>query len=223
MLYLVATPIGNLADITLRALEVLRTCDYILCEDTRHSLKLLRHYEIQKPLKSYHKFNEKRRCDEIIADLKAGVKVALITDAGTPLISDPGEILVQRCVEEQVPITTIPGPCAAIAALTLSGFSAVQFQLVSFLPKKSGGLTKALTALLAYEGTSICYESPYRLVKTLKALCTLSPSRKVAVVRELTKIHEECRRGTAQDLCNHYSKISVKGEIVLLISCEENS
>jgi 16S rRNA (cytidine1402-2'-O)-methyltransferase len=152
-------------------------------------LKLLRHYEIQKPLRSYHKFNERKRCDEIIADLKAGVKVALITDAGTPLISDPGEILVQRCVEEQVPITTIPGPCAAIAALTLSGFSAVQFQLVSFLPKKSGGLTKALTALLASEGTSICYESPYRLVKA-GCLCSLSPGRKVAVARELTKIHE---------------------------------
>ncbi|MFI5334063.1 MAG: 16S rRNA (cytidine(1402)-2'-O)-methyltransferase, partial [Chlamydiales bacterium] len=166
MLFLVATPIGNLADITLRALEVLRTCDYILCEDTRHSLKLLRHYEIQKPLRSYHKFNEKKRCDEITRDLKAGMKIALITDAGTPLISDPGEILVQKCIEEKLSVIPIPGPCAAIAALTLSGFSAAQFQLISFLPKKSGGLTRVRTARLSDPGTSICYESPYRLATT---------------------------------------------------------
>lgn len=217
MLYLIATPIGNLADITLRALEVLRACDYILCEDTRCSVKLLSHYEIRKPLRSYHKFNEKSRCDEIIADLKAGKTIALMSDAGTPSISDPGEILVKRCHEEKIPVSGTPGACAAIMALTLSGFSTRQFQLVGFLPRKKGELTRTFQALLEFEGTSICYESPYRLVKALQLLASLGCVRKIAVVREMTKLYEECLQGSASELAEHFTKKPPKGEIVLLI------
>jgi 16S rRNA (cytidine1402-2'-O)-methyltransferase len=217
MLYLISTPIGNLADITLRALDLLKTCDYILCEDTRHSIKLLSHYEIRKPLRSYHKFNEKSRSEEIIKDLKEGMTIALISDAGTPGISDPGEILVRRCHEENIPVTSAPGPCAAIMALTLSGFSTRPFQLIGFLPRKKGELTRTFQGLLEYEGTSICYESPHRLTKALELLASLGSERKVAVIREMTKHFEECRRGSAKELAEHFSKKPPKGEIVLLI------
>jgi 16S rRNA (cytidine1402-2'-O)-methyltransferase len=218
MLYLVATPLGNLADITQRALEILRTCDYVLCEDTRRSQRLLSHYQIQKPLKSYHKFNERRRESEILSDLKAGSKIALISDAGTPGISDPGEPLVNLCHQEGIEVNVIPGPCALVAALTLSGFSTERFQFVGFLPRKQGALTRLLNELLAFEGTSVCYESPYRLLKSLALLAELAPERELAVARELTKLHEEIRRGTAAELVAHYKAKTPKGEIVLLIN-----
>ncbi len=217
MLYLVATPIGNLGDITFRAVEVLKHCDVILCEDTRHSGKLLNHYEITTPRKSYHMFNEARREPEILERLRNGQDVALISDAGTPGISDPGQRLVRACAEAELPVTAIPGPCAAIQGLVASGLDSTQFQFLGFLPKKPGKLRKALQAALDYPGTSIVYESPHRLHKSLKALAELSPETPVVVARELTKKFEEYRRGTAPELLEHYLAKPPKGEIVLLI------
>lgn len=220
MLFLIATPIGNLADITYRAIETLLDCDYILCEDTRYSQRLFQHYNIQKPCKSFHKFNENQKEDALINDLKAGKKIALVSDAGTPGISDPGEQLVKRCVEEEIPVTSIPGPCAAIAALSCSGLSTKQFQFVGFLPRTENALKDALIKLLQYEGTSVCYESPKRLKNVLKALADLAPARKLTIARELTKLHEELIRGTAKEVFETCSE-NFKGEIVLLIAGNE--
>ncbi len=217
MLYLVATPIGNLADISYRAVEMLRTCDYILCEDTRHSQILLRHYQIDTPLKSYHQFNEKKREEEILADLEQGKTIALISDAGTPGISDPGCGLVQACLKKQIAVSALPGPCALIQALILSGFAAEPFQFAGFLPKPLSERKERLIELLHYPGTSICYESPHRLVETLSEIALLDPERQLCVLRELTKLHEERRAGTAGALCAHFQDVPPKGEIVLLI------
>ncbi len=216
MLYLVATPIGNLSDITFRAIETLSNCDYILCEDTRYSQRLLQHYKIHKPCRSFHKFNESKKEDPLIEDLKSGKKIALISDAGTPGISDPGEQLVKRCVDEKIQVISIPGACAAIAALSCSGFSTQKFQFCGFLPRTDQALKDALLEILDYSGTTICYESPKRLKDTLKAVIALAPSRRLAVARELTKIHEENICGTAEELLQRYDS-EVKGEIVLLI------
>lgn len=218
MLYLVATPIGNLGDITFRAIETLKSCDYILCEDTRHSLQLLNHYHITKPLKSYHKFNEASREKAILDDLREGKTIALISDAGTPGISDPGERLAQSCIAAGIPLAAIPGPCAAIMALTCSGMDASRFQFCGFLPKTSGKLREALTEILAYNGTTICYESPQRLLETLALIQELSPNRKLALARELTKKFEEIKQGTPIELIKHFESHTLKGEIVLLIS-----
>lgn len=217
VLYLVATPIGNLQDITLRALETLKTCDYILCEDTRHTRQLLSHYEIQKPLKSFHKFNEALKEDTIIHDLKSGQQIALVSDAGTPGISDPGEKLVNRCISEGIDVQSIPGPCAAVVALSCSGFATSRFQFYGFLPRKAGELRHVLQEILVYSSTTICYESPQRLENVLELLQELAPERKIAVCRELTKKFEELKRGTAQELLAYWQDRQVKGEIVLLI------
>lgn len=217
MLFLVATPIGNLSDITYRALETLSSSDAILCEDTRYSLRLLQHYKIQKPCYSFHKFNESKKEDALISELKSGKKIALISDAGTPGISDPGEMLVKRCIAESIPVTSIPGPCAAISALSCSGFSTQQFQFYGFLPRAENELKRSLLEILPYRGTTICYESPKRLAHALKILSELAPNRQLAVARELTKIHEEVFRGTAHELLQRYQE-GVKGEIVFLIS-----
>jgi len=221
MLYLVATPIGNLADITLRALEALKDSDYILCEDTRHSSVLLNHYEIKKSLKSYHKFNEASMEDRVIEDLRSGKTISLISDAGTPCISDPGFRMVKRCQEEEIAITTLPGPCAAIQALTSSGLDSQRFQFIGFLPRKSGELKSTLIDVFLYEGTTICYESPNRLKATLKMIDELSPNNMVAVCREMTKKFEETKKGTASELIAHWNDRNVKGEIVLVISPKE--
>lgn len=218
MLYLVATPIGNLSDITLRALEALKECDYILCEDTRHSLTLLNHYEIRKPLKSYHQFNESSQVERILTDLQDGKKICLISDAGTPGISDPGEILVKACIAAQIPLTALPGPCAAINAISCSGLPTERFQFMGFLPRKEGELRKILYEILSYHGTSICYESPHRLLDVLKLLNEIDPLRQLVVGRELTKRFEEFRRGTASELLLHWEKEALKGELVLLFS-----
>jgi len=220
MLYLIATPIGNLEDITLRALRLLKECDLILCEDTRHSLILLKHYAIQKPLKSFHKFNEASQEDELLASMIEGKKIALISDAGTPGISDPGSRLVQKCVENGVQVLSIPGPCAAIAALTCSGLDTDRFQFCGFLPRKNQELKKNLQQLLSYKGTSICYESPHRLLNVLKALHELAPKRLLVIARELTKKFEEVCRGNAQALLTLWEDRVVKGEIVLMIQGE---
>ncbi len=218
MLFLVATPIGNLSDISLRAIETLKTCDYILCEDTRHSGILLRHYEIQKPLKSYHKFNEASKAESILEDLQAGKQISLISDAGTPGISDPGADLVKLCIERGLQVTAIPGPCAAIQALSCSGFSTDRFQFWGFLARKDNDLKQELHTILNYPGTTVCYESPHRLLNVLELIQSIEPNRLLVVARELTKKFEELVRGTASELLKRWEKGPVKGEIVLLVS-----
>lgn len=221
MLYLVATPIGHLSDVTLRALETLRAADYILCEDTRRSQILLTHFGIKKPLKSYHLFNASKTENKILSDLKMGMKVALISDAGTPGISDPGHALVKACQTENIPCTLIPGPCSLINALVISGFSTERFQFSGFLPKKASLQKEMLMQFLQFPGTSICFESPQRILKTLKSLAVIEKNRTVAVVRELTKIHEECKVGTVEEVLHYFEKQPPKGEIILLISGKE--
>jgi len=218
MLYIIATPIGNLADITFRAIETIKACDYILCEDTRHSRVLLQHYQIQKPLKSFHKFSESSKESEILDDLKRGMTLGLISDAGTPGISDPGTQLIQACIENNLTVVAIPGPCAAITALCCSGLNTDRFQFLGFLPKKSGELQRLLNDILAYPGTTICYESPHRLLNVLELLHTLAPDHSIVVGRELTKKFEEIKRGTPQELLSYWSNSVLKGEIVLLIA-----
>jgi 16S rRNA (cytidine1402-2'-O)-methyltransferase len=221
MLYLVASPIGNLADITYRAVAVLQNCDYILCEDTRHSQTLLTHYAIHKPLKSYHQFNEASREDDLIADLKQGLEIALISDAGTPGICDPGERLVKRCIQEAIPFTALPGPCAAILALTLSGQDTAQFQFVGFLPKKDSEFKTRLQEILRYPGTTICYESPHRIQETIQEIALVAKTRRLTIARELTKKFEERLIGTAEELALRLQEHPLKGEIVLLIEGEK--
>lgn len=223
LLYLVATPIGNLADITFRAVETLKSCDYILCEDTRHSLPLLNHYDIHKPLKSFHKFSEETTITKILHNLTEGKNIALISDAGTPGISDPGTILVQRCLEQGIAVTAIPGACAAVAAISCSGLDTDRFQFLGFLPRKAGELKTVLQEILSYPATTICYESPNRLLEVLKMLHEIAPTRSIAVARELTKKFEEVRRGTPEELLSHWKTHTLKGEIVLLISGEKDT
>lgn len=221
MLSLVATPIGNLADITLRALITLKSCDYILCEDTRHSLILLQHYEIKKPLKSYHKFNEASQADAILADLKAGLHICLISDAGTPGISDPGTHLVKACVDNGIEVTSLPGPCAAISALCCSGLLTDRFQFLGFLPRKENELRQQIQEILTYRGTTICYESPHRLLDFLSLIQTMQPTRQLVVARELTKKFEEIYRGTVIEQVQHWQEGTLKGEFVILFAPSE--
>jgi len=213
LIYLIATPIGNLFDITLRALEVLRKVDLVLCEDTRRTGVLLQAHGIKKPLKSFHKFNEKRLEQQILQELREGKKIALLTDAGTPSISDPGYELVQGCIKENIPYTILPGPCAPIAALILSGLNPSRFQFLGFVPKKASERKKALIESFYYPGVTLFFESPMRIKKTLEEIAKLAPKQEIAIVREMTKIYEECVRGTAQNLLES----ELRGEIVLLI------
>ncbi|MGK5595160.1 MAG: 16S rRNA (cytidine(1402)-2'-O)-methyltransferase [Parachlamydiaceae bacterium] len=217
MLFLIATPIGNLADISLRALDTLRQSDLILCEDTRRTIKLLNHYQIKKPLLSYHKFNELAHLDLIAEKLKQGSLISLVSDAGTPLISDPGHLLVQRCVQDAIPFTAIPGPCAAINALLLSGFNASRFQFVGFLPKQRSELIKAFQEYIPYPGITICYESPERIAKTLSTLSSIQPNTRVAIAREMTKKFEEILKGNASSLASQVLQSPIKGECILLV------
>jgi 16S rRNA (cytidine1402-2'-O)-methyltransferase len=218
MLYVVATPIGNLGDITLRALEVLRDVDLVAAEDTRHSGILLKHYKIDKPFVSYHEHNEAMRTAQLIERIAAGENVALITDAGMPGFSDPGVRLIRECIKRELPFTIIPGPSSILTALLGSGFSMEKFCFRGFLPIKSGRRERELRATTEREETTIFFESPYRLTKTLKACIDIMPDRELCVARELTKKFEEFRRGTAAQLHAHYEVHPPKGEIVLLIS-----
>jgi 16S rRNA (cytidine1402-2'-O)-methyltransferase len=218
MLYLVATPIGNLGDITLRALEVLKGADLIAAEDTRHSGILLKQYNIQKPLISYHEHNEAMRAAQLVERLGAGENVALITDAGMPGLSDPGARLIRECINRALPFTIVPGPSSILTALIGSGFSSEKFFFGGFLPVKSGQRERELRAAATRQETSAYFESPYRLTKTLKACLGIMPDRCLCVARELTKKFEEFRRGSANDLLAHYEAHPPKGEIVLLIS-----
>jgi 16S rRNA (cytidine1402-2'-O)-methyltransferase len=218
MLYVIATPIGNLGDITRRALEILKDVDLVAAEDTRHSGILLKHYQINKPLISYHQHNEAMRTAQLIEQLAAGETIALITDAGTPGVSDPGARLIRECIKRGLDFTIIPGPSSILTALVGSGFSAEKFFFGGFLPVKSGQRERELRAAGAREETSIYFESPYRLTKTLKASTDILQDRQLCVARELTKKFEEFRRGNAAELLEHYEKRPPKGEIVLLIS-----
>jgi 16S rRNA (cytidine1402-2'-O)-methyltransferase len=218
MLYVVATPIGNLDDITLRAIEVLKSVDLIAAEDTRHSGNLLKHFEIRKPLVSYHEHNEAMRSTELVERLAAGENVALITDAGMPGLSDPGARLIRKCIERGVAYTVIPGVSAILTALVGSGLGADVFCFRGFLPVKSGQRERELRAAAAREETTIFFESPYRILKTLTACLALMPDRQLCVARELTKKFEEFRRGTAVDLLSHYEAHPPKGEITLVIN-----
>ncbi|MFY0665290.1 MAG: 16S rRNA (cytidine(1402)-2'-O)-methyltransferase [Natronospirillum sp.] len=218
-LYIVATPIGNRDDITLRALTVLRSVDRILAEDTRHSQHLLQHYDINRPLVSVHEHNEAARLTQIVQWLEAGESLALITDAGTPLISDPGFVLVRALRERGLKVIPIPGVSAVITALCAAGLPTDRFQFIGFLPAKSGPRERTLTAALAYRGTSLCYESPRRLLDTLKILAELAPERPLVVARELTKQFETFLSGTAVELVAQVEADSdqQRGEMVLLI------
>ncbi|MCE2983303.1 MAG: 16S rRNA (cytidine(1402)-2'-O)-methyltransferase, partial [Parachlamydia sp.] len=222
MLYLVATPIGNLSDITFRAVETLKICDYILCEDTRHSLRLLQHYDIKKPLKSYHKFNESSLAETILQDIRNGKTICLISDAGTPGIADPGAQLVKLCRENDLPVTSLPGPCAALQALTCSGLPTETFQFIGFLPRKVGALKSILLGIQNYPGTTICYESPHRLIDTLKLINELQPVMQFITARELTKKFEEVKQGTASDHLDRWNEGHPKGEFVLLFPPNAN-
>ena len=217
MLFIVATPIGNLADLTFRAVDVLKTVDLIATEDTRHSSILLKHYDIRKPLISFHEHNEAKRTAELVEKLKQGATVALITDAGTPGLSDPGARLIRECIKCNLEFTVIPGPSAILAALVGSGFSMESFCFRGFLPVKSGQRERELRAAAECDETIIFFESPYRLAKTLKACSEIMPDRQICVARELTKKFEEFRRGTAAELLVHYETHPPRGEIVVVV------
>lgn len=218
MLYVIGTPIGNLNDITLRALEVLRNADLIAAEDTRHSAILLRHFEISKPLVSYHEHNEAMRTAQLVERLAADETIALITDAGMPGLSDPGARLIAKCIERNLSFTILPGASAILTALVGSGFSLEQFYYGGFLPNKSGGRERDLRLARDRRETSVFFESPHRLVKTLAACTKIMPERRICVARELTKKFEEFRRGTAAELLAHYEVHPPKGEITLIIA-----
>ena len=218
MLYVVATPIGNLGDITLRAVEALKSADVIAAEDTRHSGLLLKHLEIKKPFVSYHEHNEAARTTELVERLGRGENVALITDAGTPGLSDPGLRLIRECIKRELPFTIIPGASSILMALLGSGFSTDKFSFRGFLPVKSGQRERELRAATERDETTIFFESPYRLTKTLAACIDIIPERQLCVARELTKKFEEFRRGAAGELLAHYQAHPPKGEIVLVIS-----
>lgn len=218
MLYVVGTPIGNLDDITLRALAVLKSADLIAAEDTRHSGNLLRHFEIRKPLVSYHEHNEAMRTAELSERLAAGENIALITDAGMPGLSDPGARLIRRCIEQELPYTIVPGVSAITTGLVGSGLKMERFCYRGFLPVKSGQRERELTAAAERVETTVFFESPYRINKTLSACTTLMPERKLCVARELTKKFEEFRRGTGADLLAHYEAHPAKGEITFLVA-----
>ncbi len=217
-LYLVPTPIGNLQDITLRALEVLQSVDIILAEDTRTSGVLLKHHGISKPLKSYHIHNEHKLVEELVKEIAQGKKMALVSDAGTPAISDPGFLLVRECLKADIKIECLPGPTAFVPALVASGLPCDRFVFEGFPPQKKGRQTR-LDALKEESRTMIFYESPHRLVKALGQFAdVLGKDRQASVSRELTKIYEETINGTLEEIINHLGEKKIKGEIVIIIA-----
>lgn len=217
MLYIVPTPIGNLDDLTFRALKILQEVSIILCEDTRTSSVLLKHYDIHTPLKSYHQYNEHEMVDSLITQLATGIDMALISDAGTPAISDPGFLLVRACIEHDIHVQCLPGATACIPALVESGFPINSFTFYGFLPPKKGRNT-FLQTLANEEKTFVLYEAPFKLLHTLQDLCkTLGDDRQVCVCRELSKVHEEAIRGTLAELVDYFTTTPPKGEIVIVI------
>jgi 16S rRNA (cytidine1402-2'-O)-methyltransferase len=216
-LYLVATPIGNLEDITVRALRVLKEADLVACEDTRQTQKLLQHYGIHKELISYHEHNELTRAPELVIQLEEGAQVALVSDAGTPVVSDPGHRLVVLCLRHHIPVVPIPGPSAFVAALAASGLPTEEFLFVGFLPSRAGARRKKLDELKSEPRALVLYEAPHRLAETLSDAADLLGSRQAVVARELTKIHEEFLRGSLAELRDAARARPPRGEITLLI------
>ena len=216
-LYIVGTPIGNLEDITLRALRVLEEVDVIAAEDTRHTVKLLNHFELKKHLLAYHQHNEQSGSEKLLEFLTAGKNIALVSDAGMPIISDPGSVIVSRCNEAGIPVEVVPGPNAGLCALVLSGIDARVFTFLGFLGKQNKEIREGIEKIAASENTVILYETPHRLVKTLEAMVQVIPDRKMSISREITKKYEETRMGTVQEHLNWYSENPPKGEFVLVI------
>lgn len=217
-LYLVATPIGNLEDITLRALRTLRECDLVAAEDTRRSGQLLKHFGISKPLLSYFQFNEAKRSEEILERLGRGEKIALVTDAGSPGISDPGERVVKATIAAGFRVEAVPGPSALVAALTASSLPTDEFHFIGFLPHKAGQRRRKLESLKSVEGTLVIYESPYRIERLLNELHAVFPERQTVLARELTKKFEEYLRGTPAQLLEGLKGRALKGEFVVLVA-----
>ncbi len=218
-LFVVATPIGNLEDITLRAIQVLKEVDIIAAEDTRHTLKLLNHLEISKPLISYHRHNEEIKTDDLLEKLEQGQNVALVSDAGTPGICDPGEVIIQKCIEKKIKVIPIPGACAMINALIASGISTKEFVFLGFLPLNKKLRKEKLKEIETCKKTIILYEAPHKLVHTLQDLKDILENRKIVLARELTKIHEEFIRGTIDEIIEKSENL--KGEMVLIIEKNE--
>lgn len=214
-LYIVATPIGNLEDITLRAIKVLKNVDLIAAEDTRHTLKLLNHLEISKPLISYHRHNEETKTEVLMQKLMEGRDIALVSDAGTPGISDPGEVVIKKCIEEKIQIIPVPGACAMINALICSGLDTKEFIFIGFLPLNKKTRKEKLEEISNSRKTIILYEAPHKLINTLKDLQIILSDRRVVLARELTKIHEEFIRGNINEIIEKSENL--KGEIVLII------
>lgn len=216
-LYIVSTPIGNLEDITLRALRILKEVDLIAAEDTRHSLKLLTHFNIRKPLVSYWGEKEKVRAEETLQRLKDGQSVALISDAGTPGISDPGTVLIGKAIEEGIRVVPVPGPSAVITALSLSGFSTEEFTFCGFLPAKETQRRKALERVSLEQRTLVFYEAPHRILETVADIAKIIGERNVVVIRELTKLHEEVFRGTVSAVLDGLEHSTIAGEYVIIL------
>lgn len=217
-LYLVATPIGNLGDITQRAIETLKSVDVVACEDTRHSQKLFQHLGIRPKTTSYHHHNRHAKRPYLVGLMQAGQSVALVSDAGTPGVSDPGEELVKACIEAGIPVVPIPGPCALIVALVGSGLATDRFAFDGFLPAKAGDRRRRLEALQEDPRSLIFYEAPHRLSDTLGAMQAVFGDRQACVARELTKIHESFLRGPLSELAHHFETTPAKGEIVVLVA-----
>lgn len=217
-LYVVPTPVGNMEDMTFRAIRMLKEADLILAEDTRTSAKLLHHYEIKVPMQSHHKFNEHQMVESVVNRIKGGATIALISDAGTPGISDPGFLVVRECVRAGIEVQCLPGATAFVPALVSSSLPCERFCFEGFLPQKKGRMTR-LQTLQTEERTMIFYESPYRVVKTLTQFIEFyGPERQVAVCREISKIHEECVRGTLSEVVDHFTKCEPRGEFVILLA-----
>ena len=216
-MYLVATPIGNLEDITLRALRILKESDQIACEDTRHTQKLLNHYHIQKSLVSYHEHNEMTRAPELVVAMEGGARIALVSDAGMPLVSDPGYRLVTLALRHRLAVVPVPGPSALLAALSASGLPNEEFLFAGFLPARSGERKRALERLRIEDRTMILYEAPHRIEETLAAALEVLGDRPACLAREVTKMHEEFRRGTLSELAASLAERPARGEITLLI------
>lgn len=217
-LFIVPTPIGNLEDMTIRAIRILKEVDLILAEDTRTSAFLMKHFEIKTPMISHHKFNEHKTVEHVVERIKSGQQVALISDAGTPAISDPGFLIVRTCVENDIPVECLPGATAFVPALVTSGLPNDRFCFEGFLPQKKGRQTR-LKGLVSETRTMVFYESPFRLVKTLTQLAEVfGPGRRASVSREISKFYEETRRGTLEELSLHFTEKAPKGEIVLIVA-----
>lgn len=221
ILYIVATPIGNLEDITLRAIRVLENVDLIAAEDTRHTLKLLNHLNISKPMISYHRHNEEIRVDGLIKELKEGKNVAVVSDAGTPGICDPGEIIIKKCIDENIIVVPIPGACAMINALIVSGIDTEEFIFLGFLPLNKKNRRNKLEEIRKSNKTIILYEAPHKLKNTLNDLKNILEKRKIVIAREITKVHEEYIRGTVEEILNIAGNL--KGEMIIIIEKNKNN